>query len=161
MEACLKHQISRTEDLDEDLRNGINLAQLARLYQPQCVKKIFEDKSKLQFRHSDNINFFFAAVKAEGLPEVFLFELTDLYEKKNIPKVIYCIHAYSYLLAKKGKAPNIKNLVGKLEFSEEALGNAAKGLGDQDVPDFGNISKDLDKEMNQESEEDRNLNFND
>ena len=23
----------------------------------------------------------------------FIFELTDLYEKKNIPKVIYCIHA--------------------------------------------------------------------
>jgi len=23
----------------------------------------------------------------------FVFELTDLYEKKNLPKVIYCIHA--------------------------------------------------------------------
>ncbi len=23
----------------------------------------------------------------------FIFELTDLYEKKNIPKVIYCVHA--------------------------------------------------------------------
>jgi hypothetical protein len=26
----------------------------------------------------------------------FIFELTDLYEKKNIPKVIYCIHALRY-----------------------------------------------------------------
>lgn len=23
----------------------------------------------------------------------FIFELTDLYDKKNLPKVIYCIHA--------------------------------------------------------------------
>jgi Ras GTPase-activating-like protein IQGAP2/3 len=26
-------------------------------------------------------------------PQGFIFELTDLYEKKNLPKVIYCIHA--------------------------------------------------------------------
>ncbi len=26
----------------------------------------------------------------------FIFELTDLYEKKNFPKVIYCIHALRY-----------------------------------------------------------------
>jgi len=25
--------------------------------------------------------------------QCFIFELTDLYEKKNFPKVIYCIHA--------------------------------------------------------------------
>ena len=65
---------------------------------------------KLQYRHSDNINHFLTFVRRAGLPEVrfhvsiicsalmfypqgFIFELTDLYEKKNIPKVIYCIHA--------------------------------------------------------------------
>jgi hypothetical protein len=26
----------------------------------------------------------------------FIFELTDLYEKKNLPKVIYCIHALRF-----------------------------------------------------------------
>ena len=25
--------------------------------------------------------------------QCFIFELTDLYEKKNFPKVVYCIHA--------------------------------------------------------------------
>jgi Ras GTPase-activating-like protein IQGAP2/3 len=25
-------------------------------------------------------------------PQTFIFELTDLYDKKNMPKVIYCIH---------------------------------------------------------------------
>ncbi|KAJ3303693.1 hypothetical protein HDV03_003566 [Kappamyces sp. JEL0829] len=157
IEACLKEDIPRTEDLEEALRNGITLAYLAKFFQPSCVKKIFEDKTKLQFRHSDNINFFFQACKAERLPEVFFFELTDLYEKKNIPKVIYCIHALSYLLAKAGKAPNIKNLVGKLSFSEDILNATAAGLDEAAVamPAFGNISHDLDKELNQESEEEK------
>ncbi len=69
---------------------------------------------KLDFRHSDNVNVFFNFVRHVGLPEVsvlayshypsvlsltqsFTFELTDLYEKKNFPKVIYCIHALRYV----------------------------------------------------------------
>jgi hypothetical protein len=67
-------------------------------------------------------------MKNIGLPDVihlntyiklFIFELTDLYDKKNIPKVIYCIHALSHLLAKKGLGPHIKNLLGKLTFTGE------------------------------------------
>jgi Ras GTPase-activating-like protein IQGAP2/3 len=27
----------------------------------------------------------------------FIFELTDLYDKKNLPKVIYCIHALRFV----------------------------------------------------------------
>ena len=52
-----------------------------------------QDTRKLQYRHSDNINYFFDALEVVRLPQIFLFETTDLYEKKNIPKVIYCIHA--------------------------------------------------------------------
>jgi Ras GTPase-activating-like protein IQGAP2/3 len=100
------------EELEEELRNGIYLAYLAKAFQPQVVKKIFEvsihkinvskinhiyqNRTRLQFKHSDNINFLFAAMRNVGLPEVFAFELTDLYDKKNIPKVIYCIHALRY-----------------------------------------------------------------
>ena len=143
----MEREIGNTENLPEELRNGIILAHLARKFQPLAVKKIFESSTALQFRHSDNINYFFAALRNEGLPDVFIFELIDLYEKKNIPKVIYCIHAYSYLLAKKGLAPNIKNLVGKLKFSKQALGDAADGLGDSDLPDFGNLKSELEKEL--------------
>lgn len=28
-----------------------------------------------------------------GLPKNFIFETIDLYEKKNLPKVIFCIHS--------------------------------------------------------------------
>lgn len=57
---------------------------------------LFFQAPKLDFRHSDNINIFFNFVQKEGLPEGFIFELTDLYNKKNLPKVIYCIHALRY-----------------------------------------------------------------
>ncbi len=109
-------EIGQIEKLDEELRNGIVLARLAKFFHATSVKRIFEDK-KLQYRHSDNINYFFAACKAVELPEVFMFELIDLYDKKNIPKVIYCIHALSHMLHKLGLAPRIKDLLGKLEFS--------------------------------------------
>ncbi len=56
-----------------------------------------------------------------------------------------------------GKAPHIKNLVGKLEFSEKVLKDTANELAESAVPmpAFGDIGKDLDKEMNAESETDR------
>ncbi|KAJ3070350.1 hypothetical protein HDU98_006615 [Podochytrium sp. JEL0797] len=80
-----------------------------------------------------------------GLPEVFFFELTDLYEKKNFPKVIYCIHALSHVLAKKGLAPSINNLVGKLKFTEDQIEATQQSLEASGVamPQFGNIENAL------------------
>ena len=156
LEACIKQNLCEIEKLEEHLRNGITLAYLAKFFSPDSVKKIFEDKTKLQFRHSDNINYFFNATRSVGLPDIFLFELTDLYDKKNMPKVIYCIHVLSHLLAKKGLAPHIKDLQGRLQFTDEALGNTAKDLDGMAMPEFGNIKKELDKEMKvEETEEER------
>jgi hypothetical protein len=42
IEACIKQEIGQTEKLDEELRNGIHLARLAKFFHPQSVKKIFE-----------------------------------------------------------------------------------------------------------------------
>ena len=96
IEACIKSTISPIETLEEDMRKGIELAKLAKSFNAAAVGKIYEDTTKLKFRHSDNINFLLDAMRSIGLPEVFIFETVDLYEKKNIPKVIYCIHALRY-----------------------------------------------------------------
>lgn len=108
-----------------------------------------------RFRHSDNINYFFQFCSHVGLPDIFCFELTDLYDAKNLPKVIYCIHALSHLLARRGLAGRIADLVGKLNFTEEELRNKQKGLDDAGValPSFGNIGRQLAKEINEEPEE--------
>lgn len=100
----------------------------------------------------------------------FIFELTDLYEKKNLPKVIYCIHALrfvssttipppisflpSHLLARRGMAERIGNLLGHLKFSDDQLQRTQKGLKDAGVamPNFGNVGNELAREINEEPE---------
>lgn len=107
-----------------------------------------------KFRHSDNINYFFQFCSSVGLPDIFCFELTDLYDAKNLPKVIYCIHALSHLLARRGLAQRISNLIGKIDFTDEELQKKQKGLDAAGVamPSFGNIGKQLAKEINEEPE---------
>ncbi|KAI9223094.1 hypothetical protein BC828DRAFT_345326 [Blastocladiella britannica] len=148
LEACIQDELPPITTLDESLRNGIVLAKLTRAFEPDLVRKIFEDP-KLQYRHSDNINYCFAFMKKVGLPNSFMFELTDLYDLKNFPKVIYAIHALSHLLARKGIAPKIKSLVGKLSFTDAEVDAMQENLDKAGVslPSFGNVNKTLEKEM--------------
>ena len=114
--------------LEEALRDGVTLAEIVQTLHPDRTLKIFRH-AKLQFRHSDNIALFFRFLADVDLPELFRFELIDLYEKKNIPKVIYCIHALSWLLYRKGIVHfRIGNLVGQLEFEHHELEEVQRGL---------------------------------
>lgn len=78
--------------------------------------------------------------------------MTDLYSRKNIPKVIYCIHALSHLLSRKGLAPNIKNLVGYLDFSEHQLNLTQAELDKSGIalPCFVNVGSDLSRILKEE-----------
>ncbi|KLO15676.1 hypothetical protein SCHPADRAFT_902188 [Schizopora paradoxa] len=156
IEGCLGEELGfGVVEMEESLRNGVVLARLARVFLGEdVVRRIFES-SKPDLRQTDNINHFFTFVKSVALPECFIFETTDLYNKKNIPKVIYCIHALSHLLARRGLAQRIGNLLGQLKFSDDQLQKTEKGLNDAGVPmpNFGNIGRELTKEMNEEPEE--------
>lgn len=92
MEHCVDEKLGDVVDMENSMRDGIFLAKLARVFEPTTVPRIFAHP-KLQYKHTDNINYFFRFVQLIGLPIFFQFELTDLYEKKNFPKVVYCIHA--------------------------------------------------------------------
>ncbi|KAI9292803.1 hypothetical protein K502DRAFT_367280 [Neoconidiobolus thromboides FSU 785] len=150
IEKIIGEEIAPITSLDEDIRNGIVLAKLVKKFEPDCVKRIFEDK-RLQYRHSDNINYVFSALNKIGLPENFKFELTDLYDKKNIPKVIYCLHALSHLLYKRKLAPSINNLIGYLQFTDEQIHITQRQLDNSGValPQFKNVRSQLAKEMNE------------
>ena len=114
--------------LEEALRDGVTLAEVVQAFYPDQTIRVFRHH-KLQFRHSDNIALFFRFLADMELPELFRFELIDLYEKKNIPKVIYCIHALSWLLYRKGLVNfRIGNLVGHLEFEHHELEEMQKDL---------------------------------
>ncbi|GAA96665.1 uncharacterized protein L969DRAFT_90594 [Mixia osmundae IAM 14324] len=135
-------------DLEESLRDGVALAHLARAYEGERVVQRIFVHPKLQFRHSDNINHFLTFVRNIGLPETFIFELVDLYEARNLPKVIFCIHALGHFLAGKGMATPVGNLVGRLEFTDEELDRKQRGLDSSGVtlPNFSSITATLAKE---------------
>jgi Ras GTPase-activating-like protein IQGAP2/3 len=94
LEHCVGEELGDVVDMENEMRDGIILAKLARTFEPECVPRIFTHP-KLQYRHTDNTNYFFRFCNKVELPISFQFELTDLYEKKNFPKVVYCIHALS------------------------------------------------------------------
>ncbi|KAJ1914923.1 iqgap- protein [Mycoemilia scoparia] len=132
---CIKEKLPPVGEFEESLRNGIALAKLARYIRPEIVGKIYESdpnkagkKRRLEFRHTDNINYFIAMIQEVGLPYLFHFELTDLYDRKNIPRVIHCIHALSHFVLSKGIAPAMRNLVGRLRFTEEQLNQTQQEL---------------------------------
>jgi Ras GTPase-activating-like protein IQGAP2/3 len=128
IEDIISKPIPAIVHLEEGLRDGVTLAEIVQAFHPDQTLKIFRNP-KLQYKHSDNIVMFFRFLEDVGLPDLFRFELIDLYEKKNIPKVIYCIHALSWLLYRKGMVDfRIGNLVGQLEFEHHELEQTQRGL---------------------------------
>lgn len=142
IEDVINKQIPPIVELEEALRDGVTLAEVVQALQPGGSLRIFRNP-KLQYRHSDNIAIFFRFLEDVELPDLFRFELIDLYEKKNIPKVIHCIHALSWLLFKQGIVDfRIGNLVGQLEFEHHELEKMQKGLDKANVsmPNFSGMS---------------------
>lgn len=62
---------------------------------------------------------------------------------------------FSHLLARRGMADRIGNLLGQLQFSDDQLQKTQKGLKDAGVPmpNFSNVGRELAKEINEEPEE--------
>ncbi|KAJ2370312.1 iqgap- protein [Coemansia sp. RSA 2610] len=148
IEACIQEPQPDIGELEDSLRDGVALAKLARTFCPEAVGRIYQQAGPVQlaagvrrrfvFKYTDNINFFLRAIRQVRLPRLFHFELTDLYDRKNMPRVIYCVHALSHFLLKMGIAPEMQDLVGRLEFSDAQLAQTQAeldGLGAQ-VPSF-------------------------
>ncbi|KAI0473601.1 hypothetical protein GGR56DRAFT_539611 [Xylariaceae sp. FL0804] len=145
IEDIIHRQIPPIVELEQALRDGVTLAEVVEALTPSRRHRIFRHP-RLQARHWDNIASFFRYLDEVELPDLFRFELIDLYEKKNIPKVIYCIHALSWLLFRKGIVDfRIGNLVGQLEFEHHELEAMQKGLDKLGVnmPSFGNMGADF------------------
>jgi Ras GTPase-activating-like protein IQGAP2/3 len=159
VEDIIESDLPPVVELEEALRNGVTLAEIVQSIKGQPLR-IFRDP-KLQYRHSNNYAHFFKFLSEVELPDLFRFELVDLYEKKNVPKVIYCIHALSWLLFRKGIVDfRIGNLVGKLQFEDHELEATQKGLDKSGVsmPNFSGMQANFQVEPEPEpveTEEDR------
>uniref|UniRef100_A0A670ZCQ0 IQ motif containing GTPase activating protein 1 n=1 Tax=Pseudonaja textilis TaxID=8673 RepID=A0A670ZCQ0_PSETE len=156
MEACLNEELPATTELEEGLRNGVHLAKLGNFFSPKVVslKKIYDReqtryKVGLHFRHTDNVIQWLNAMAEIGLPKIFYPETTDIYDRKNMPRCIYCIHALSLYLFKLGLAPQIQDLYGKVDFTEEEISNMRSELEKYGIqmPAFGKIGGILANEL--------------
>ncbi|CAL8248362.1 unnamed protein product [Lota lota] len=149
MEACLGEELPVPTELEEGLRNGVWLAKLAHHFSPNTtpLRKIYDmDQNRykaqgLQFRHTDNINHWRNAMVQVGLPTIFHPETTDIYDRKNMPRAVYCIHALSMYLFRLGLAPQIQDLYGKVQFTEEEINNMKLELDKYGIqmPSFSKI----------------------
>ncbi|XP_069032658.1 ras GTPase-activating-like protein IQGAP3 [Embiotoca jacksoni] len=157
LEACLGEELPSPTELEEALRNGVLLAKLGHRFAPTAVpqKKIYDPEQLryqavgLQFRHTDNINHWRNAMTTLGLPAIFQPETTDVYDKKNMPRAVYCIHALSLYLYRLGLAPQIHDLYGKVKFTEEEINNMKMELDKYGIqmPAFNKIGGILANEL--------------
>ncbi|KAM3918670.1 ras GTPase-activating-like protein IQGAP3 [Leptodactylus fuscus] len=157
MESCLNEELPPPTELEESLRNGVILAKLGNFFAPEIVplKKIYDGDqlrykaAGLHFRHTDNINHWRHAMSHIGLPTLFQPETTDIYDKKNMPRVVYCVHALSLYLFKLGLAPQIQDLYGKVNFTEEEITHMKRELDKYGIqmPAFSKIGGILANEL--------------
>lgn len=140
MEPIIQEEINQDPvELISYIRNGIHLAKLSKAVLG-TTKKIFTNDSRLQFQHTDNINQFFYLLKRKNVPDLFRFELTDLYDAKNVPKVWFCLHALSYILAKTNPGYGyIEDLVDQVDFTEDEIRAANRALVGCSLPNFTSV----------------------
>ncbi|RWS30021.1 calponin-like protein, partial [Leptotrombidium deliense] len=87
-------------DFAEALKDGIALCQLMNVLSPGLITKI--NTKKTPFKERENVEMFLNVCEAYGLKNSDLFQVNDLYEKKNVHKVVNCLHAIAALAVKKG-----------------------------------------------------------
>ncbi len=118
----------------DQLRDGVILAKLAKLFDPTTVGKIHQSTGTvLEFMAVDNISKFLQACKNIRLPSIYLFEVTDLWEGKSPTRVVSTVHTLANFLAETGKAIRMKNLeAAGLVFNQEELERAMRDLQDMD-----------------------------
>ncbi|ELA42561.1 uncharacterized protein VICG_00313 [Vittaforma corneae ATCC 50505] len=128
----------------EDLPKAEILARVVQAFDPSFVKRIYVSAVR-EFRHTDNIMLFLNWCKKIKLRRHFLFETVDLYESKNIPKVIYCIHGLALFLNKRGMGRGIvvKNDV-VFTYAENSL--FAEDLNNISMQKYDDIHTKLDSE---------------
>jgi len=85
----------------EELPKAEILARVVQAFEPSFVKRVHVGE-KREFRHTDNIMLFLNWCRKMKLRRHFLFETVDLYEEKNIPNVIFCIHGLALFLSRRG-----------------------------------------------------------
>lgn len=110
-------------DFTDRLKDGVALCKLINVLQPNSVNKINSMQSN--FKQRENIEMFLKGCQTYGLQSHDLFQVNDLYERKNPYMVVNCLFALGGLAQKKGfDGPTIGVKVAnqnKRSFSKETM----------------------------------------
>eukprot|EP00045_Choanoeca_perplexa_P012677 m.139703 g.139703 ORF g.139703 m.139703 type:complete len:775 (-) comp16096_c0_seq1:96-2420(-) len=146
LEAVLSERLPPPEKLGDRLANGVLLLKLANSFSPKKLRVFDPDESVFEsqgmsFRHSDNVLKFISAMNAVQFPTIYHPEVPDVYEKKNIPRLIYCLHALSVFLYKMNMTPMMEDLVGVVDFTDEQLNEVDRTIDESvgPMPSFARI----------------------
>mmetsp|Transcript_13481 Transcript_13481/g.18624 ORF Transcript_13481/g.18624 Transcript_13481/m.18624 type:complete len:1451 (-) Transcript_13481:48-4400(-) len=151
-EALMKR--SYKSDLFPVLRDGIRLCKIINLVKAGTIAKIADSVGK-PFLMLDNINFFLKALKDLGIPDHESFLPLDLLERKNMPRVVYCIHRMAATFYQKyGFGAKIEEKTGAYQFSEDELEKASRDLeeaenesGSRKSQNVQNLQKQLEEQQ--------------
>ncbi|KAH3682509.1 hypothetical protein WICPIJ_006539 [Wickerhamomyces pijperi] len=144
IESIIKEEIPPVGSLiKQGLKDGVVLAKLAKSLKPQIKDKI--TVSKFQYHHTDNINIFFKLLDEVKMPDLFRFELNDLYESRNIPKIIICLHALTAIVSAASGVPTVIPAQGP--FSDEDLHAANTCLRGLNFPNFESLNSQFKREL--------------
>ncbi|CAF3353350.1 unnamed protein product [Rotaria socialis] len=130
---------------EDALRNGIILCKLMNKLQPNAIPKFTTTIGG--FRSRENICFFQNAARAYGLRDLDLFQTVDLFEKRNIAQVTYCIIALARQAQKKSfNGPILRTSTAEFcpcDVTEEQLfvRKSLTGFLDEGLIKFANSSK--------------------
>ncbi|KAJ2807374.1 Protein kinase of the Mitotic Exit Network [Coemansia guatemalensis] len=83
--------------LRESLRDGVVLCRLINKLRPGAVKRI--NTRNIPFTQMENISNFLAAAQSLGLDSSDLFQTVDLYEGKNMPRVVMTLLTIARVVA--------------------------------------------------------------
>eukprot|EP01103_Thecamoeba_quadrilineata_P017291 TRINITY_DN6063_c0_g1_i1.p1 TRINITY_DN6063_c0_g1~~TRINITY_DN6063_c0_g1_i1.p1 ORF type:complete len:925 (+),score=193.04 TRINITY_DN6063_c0_g1_i1:24-2798(+) len=110
IEAVLEEQFSI--EWKDELRDGIKLCRLMLIINDRSIPTI--SYSHHHFKKKENILFFLTACKDLGVSPWYLFDIPDLYDARNLIKVIECIEAVAKLVEMRGFEPkysSFKNII--------------------------------------------------
>ncbi|CAJ0575233.1 unnamed protein product, partial [Mesorhabditis spiculigera] len=151
---CLKDDsVPPAASLPGALSNGVLLARLGHSFEPEVVplKNVFDLDEKIynarlaatpddperakNYKYTNNINLWMAALQKIKLPKIFYPDTVDVYEGRNV-QTIYCIYAMANLLFRMRRGPPIREVKHQVYTEEERakVEDQAKNL-----PAFGNV----------------------
>lgn len=118
-------------DFADCLKDGVALCTLINMLCPGSVQRV--NTMKAPFKQRENLEMFLKGCEAYGLKRHDLFQVNDLYERKNLYTVVNCVFALGGMAKKKGfDGPTIGVKVAdenKRNFSKELLDKGKTIIG--------------------------------